>query len=115
MQNISGMKRLVEEPNDLSSDVLSSGLFVVHDTSTGGQDDVAELTRRQQLDDPLLKVTKLDVVAGRDDTGLVETAVELNDNLATAVVVNLLEFTNVACAQTLSAQIRQDCSDRINM
>ena len=95
--------------------MLSSGLFVIHDTSTGSQDDVAELTRRQQLDNPLLEVAKLDVVAGRDDTSLVEAAVELNDNLATAVVVDLLEFTNVACAQTLSAQVRQECSDRINM
>jgi hypothetical protein len=52
--------------------VLATGLLVVHDTSTGGQDNVAELTRGQQLDNPLLEVTELDVVAGGDDTGLVE-------------------------------------------
>lgn len=109
------MKCLVEKSNDLSCDMLSSGLLVIHDTSTGGQDNVAELTRRQQLDNPLLKVAKLDVVAGRDDTGLVEAAVELDDNLVAAVVVDLLEFTNVSCAQNLSARVRQECSDRINM
>jgi len=87
---------LVEEPNDLSGDVLSSGLFVVHDTSTGGEDDVAKLTRWQQLHHPLFEVPELDVVAGGDDTGLVETAIELDDNLATAVVIHLLEFANVA-------------------
>jgi len=52
--------------------VLSPGLLVVHDASGGGEDDVAELTRWQELDDPLLKVTKLYVVAWADDTGLVE-------------------------------------------
>ena len=64
---------LVEEANDLAGNVLSSGLLVVHDTSRGGQDDVAELTGRQQLDDPLLEIGQADVVAGRDDTSLVET------------------------------------------
>ena len=76
--------------------MLSAGLLVVHDTGRGGQDDIAELTGRQQLDDPLLEIGQADVVAGRDDTGLVETAVELDNNLAGAVVVDLLELANVA-------------------
>lgn len=87
---------LVEEADDLAGNVLSSGLLVVHDTSRGGEDDIAELTGRQQLDDPLLKIGQADVVAGRDDTSLVETAVQLDDNLAGAVVIDLLELANVA-------------------
>lgn len=66
-------QRLVEEANDLAGDVLATGLLVVHDTSGGGQDHVAELTGRQQADGPLLQVGKLDVVARRDNTGLVQT------------------------------------------
>jgi hypothetical protein len=69
---------------------------VVHDTGRGGKDNVTELTRGQQLDNPLLHVAELDVVAGRDDTGLVDAAVELDDDLAVAVVVDLLELANVA-------------------
>lgn len=76
--------------------MLAAGLLVVHDTSGGGQDDETELTGREKLLDPLLHILELDVVAGRDDTGLVETAVELDDDLAVAVVVNLLELANVA-------------------
>ena len=76
--------------------MLASGLLVVHDTGRGGQDNVAELTGGQQLDDPLLEVGETDVVSGGDDTSLVETAVQLNDNLARSVVVNLLELANVA-------------------
>lgn len=76
--------------------MLSAGLLVVHDTSRGGEDDVAELTGREQLDNPLLEVSEADVVAGRDDTGLVEAAVELDNDLAGAVVIDLLELANVA-------------------
>lgn len=46
---------------------------MVHDTSRGGEDDVAELTRGQELGGPLLEVTELDGVAGVDDTALVQT------------------------------------------
>ena len=88
---------LVEETNDLARDVLATGLLVVHDTGRGGEDDVAELTGREQLDNPLLEVGETDVVAGGDDTGLVEAAVKLDNNLAGAVVVDLLELANVAC------------------
>lgn len=57
-------RRLVEETNDLAGNVLAAGLLVVHDTGGGGQDDVTELTRGKELDNPLLHVAELDVVAG---------------------------------------------------
>lgn len=88
--------RLVEEANDLAGDVLATGLLVIHNTGGGGQDDVAELTGREQLDNPLLEVGEADVVPGGDDTRLVEAAVELDDDLAGAVVIDLLELANVA-------------------
>jgi len=67
---------------------------VVHDAGAGGEDDFAELTGREQFHNPLLEVRELNVVAGRDDTALVETAVELDDNLVAAVVVDLLKLAN---------------------
>jgi hypothetical protein len=88
---------LVEEADDLASDVLSASLLVVHDAGRGGEHNVAELTRWQQVDNPLLEVAELDVVAWGDDTALVQAAVELDDNLAVAVVIDLLELANVAC------------------
>lgn len=45
---------------------------MVHDTSRGGEDDVSELTGWEQTDNPLLELTELNVVAGRDNTSLVE-------------------------------------------
>ena len=76
--------------------MLAAGLLVIHDTGRGGQDNVAELTSGQQLGDPVLEVGETDVVAGGDDTSLVETAVELDNDLARTVVVDLLELANVA-------------------
>ena len=76
--------------------MLAASLLVVHDTSGGGQDDVTELTRGEELDNPLLDIAELDVVAGGDDTGLVDAAVKLDDDLAVAVVIDLLELANVA-------------------
>jgi nitrogen regulatory protein PII len=67
---------LVEETKDLASNVLPPGLLVVHDTGRGGENDETELTRGKELDDPLLEVTELDVVAGGDDTGLVELQIQ---------------------------------------
>jgi len=68
---------LVEEPDDLSCNVLASRLLVVHDTGRSCEDHVSELTGRQELDDPLLEICEADVVSGRDDTGLVEAKIEL--------------------------------------
>lgn len=91
-------RRLVKEAENLASNVLPASLLVVHDTGRGGQHDVTELTRWQQVDDPLLEVTELDVVTWGDNTALVQAAVELDDDLAVAVVIDLLELANVAYA-----------------
>lgn len=69
---------------------------MVHDTSRGGHDDVAEGTGGHEHGDPALNLVERDVEAGGDDTALVDAAVELDDNLAVAVVVNLLELVDVA-------------------
>ena len=87
--------------------MLATSLLVVHDAGRGGEDDVAELTGGQQLDNPLLEVGETDVVAGGDDTGLVEAAVELDDDLAGAVVVDLLELADVACRMRFSKMLRE--------
>ena len=67
--------------------MLSSGLLVVHDTSRGGKDDVTELTGGEEVGDPLLNIANSDVETGRDDTGLVKTTVELDNDLTRAVVI----------------------------
>jgi len=69
---------------------------VVHNTGGGCENDVSELTRWQKLDDPLLEICEADVVSWGDDASLVQSAVQLDDNLSGSVVINFLEFSNVA-------------------
>lgn len=80
--------------------MLATGLLVVHDAGRGGEDDESERTRGEEQVNPRLDLVNLDVEARRDDSGLVEATVELDDNLARAVVVDDLEGTNVACTTT---------------
>jgi hypothetical protein len=44
------------------------------------------------------------VTRSPDDTALVETPVELNDDLATTVVIDQLELTNVPCTSSVSSK-----------
>ena len=72
-------------------------ILVVNDTLGGGEHDLAELTRRQQVDNLLLNVHNAEVEARADHTALVEAADELHDDLARAVVIDNLKLADVAC------------------
>lgn len=76
--------------------MLATGLLVVHDAGRGRKDDEAERTGGEEEVDPRLDLVDLDVEPGRDDASLVEPAVELDDNLAGAVIVDNLELSDVA-------------------
>jgi hypothetical protein len=93
--------------------VLSPGLLVVHDTSRGGEDDLAEGTGGEEQVDPVLNGVNGDVEAGRDDARLVETAVELDDDLAASVVVDDLELADVACAERTERGSRVMCMGKV--
>ena len=69
---------------------------MIHDTSTRRQDDITELTTWEQLDNPLFEISELDVVPRRDNTCFVESAIELDHDLAVAVVINFFELANIA-------------------
>ena len=68
-----------------------------HDAKSGGQNDVAELTGREKVDDPLLNFVLGDIESGTDDAALVETSGQLNYDLAGSVIVDDLKFPDVSC------------------
>jgi hypothetical protein len=70
---------------------------VGHDALTGTDKDVSELTAGQQVNGPLLEFTVFDIESRGDDTALIETSSQFNDNLSSSVIVNNFEFTNVSC------------------
>jgi len=69
---------------------------VVHDTVWGGEDEMAELTRWEQIGSELLNLVQGNVKSWRNDTALVQSTEEIDDNLSTSVVVDDLELSNVS-------------------
>lgn len=76
--------------------MLLSGLLVVHNTSRSGENNVTKLSGRQKSGDPLLNLVDTDIKARRNDSSLVQTTSELDNNLASSVIIDILEFSNVA-------------------
>ena len=91
--NIGSLKDISK---DLSSHVLPSGLLVVHDTGRSCQYDDAERTGGHEPVNPVFNLVERDVESGGNDTTLVDTAIELDDDLAGTVVVDVLKFVNVS-------------------
>jgi len=87
---------LVDVTKQLATGVLATRLFVIKNTSGSGEDDDTEPTGRKEQVYPGLDLVRLDVVARRDHASLVETTVQLDDNLARAVVIDDLELADIA-------------------
>lgn len=94
---LGGLAGLIKEAEDLATSVLPPSLLVIHDTQRRCQNDVPELTGREQVDDPLLNLAVLDVEARADHAAFVDATNELNHNLTRAVVIHNLELSDVAC------------------
>jgi hypothetical protein len=76
--------------------VLSAGLLVIHNTVGGGEHQLTELAGRKQVGSQLLNLVQGHVESGRDDTALVQTTEQVDDNLAASVIIDNLEVTNVS-------------------
>ena len=98
---------LIKVSQNLPTRVLATSLLVVHDACRSGQHNEPELTRRQQVVDPFLDFTDLDVETGGDDTGLVQATVQLDDDLAGAMIVNDLKLANVSYKQMLALDVNK--------
>ena len=88
--------RSVEEAEDFATDMLGTSLVVVHDALVGGQDDNTELTGGEDGVGEVLELLEGKIEAGGDDTALVQTTVEVDNDLAGASIVDDLELVDVA-------------------
>lgn len=96
--------------------MLPPRLLMIHNPRRGSQDDLAKRPSRQQQVHPGLNyhppisiptrsrarkggptVVDGDVEAGGDDAGLVESPIQLDHHFPAAMVVDDLEFADVAC------------------
>ena len=89
-------KSSIKESNDLATNVSLPGFLVGEDALVGGDDEVAELPGGEDTVGPLLEVGEGEVVAGGDDSTLVDAADEFHHNLLGPVVIDDLELPDVA-------------------
>ena len=98
----------VEETKDLSSNLLSSGFFVIKNTLVGGEDDVSELSWWKNLGEELFEVLELEIESWWDDTALVQSSVEVNNDFAVSGIIDDLEFVDVSMLLHLSEELDDD-------
>ena len=101
----------VEESEDLSSNVAGSGFVVVHDTLVGGEDDVTELSGGEDGGVEVLELGEGEVESGGDDTALVESTVELDNDLSGTGIIDDLELVDVAMALHASEELNEHLGD----
>ena len=89
--------KLIEKTEHLTPNLATSRFLVVHDPRRSRHDDGTEQTRRQQAPDPLLDVVVRQIISRRDDAALVDSPVQLDDNLTRSVIVDVFELVDVAC------------------
>lgn len=68
---------------------------MVHDAIGGGEHQLTELARGEQVGRQLLDLVQGDVESGGDDTALVQTTEQVDDDLSASVIVDDLEVSNV--------------------
>ena len=101
----------VEETEDLSTDLVFSGLIVIHDTLVGGEDDVSELSGWENGVNELLEILKLEVESWGDNTALVESSVKINNDLSASGIIDDLEFTDVSVGLHASEELDDNLGD----
>lgn len=69
-----------------------------HNTISGRQNNVSELTRWQKIHNPLLNFTVFNIESRADNTTLVQSSCQFNDNLVRPVIIDDFEFPNVSCS-----------------
>lgn len=84
-----------KESQDLATSVLAASLLVVHDAVGRSKHEVTELPAGQNVRSPLLNVVKRNVITWGNHGTLVDATQKLDHDLATAMVVHNVEFTNV--------------------
>ncbi len=69
---------------------------MIHDSYTSSQDDVSELTRGQQVLDPLLHLRSLNIKPRADNSAFIDTSIQLHHDLSGTVIIDDFKLTNVS-------------------
>lgn len=75
--------------------MLFTCFLMVHDARRSCKNDVSELTRWEVVGSMLVELSNTDVETGTDNGALVETSSKVDDDLASTMVIDDLEFSDV--------------------
>ena len=82
--------------------------MVIHDSLVGGQENVAELSGWEDVVKEGLEVFDFQVESWRDDSALVESSVQVNDDLSISSIIDDLEVVDVSVLLHLSEELDDD-------
>ena len=91
--------------------MLSTGFVVIHDALVSRQDNLAELTGWEDSVREVLEVPELEIEVRGDHTALVESSVEVHNDLSATGIVDDLEFTDVSMRLHHSEELDQGLGD----
>lgn len=91
--------------------MLGTSLVVIHDALVSGEDNNAELTGGKDSGGELLEILEGEIETGGDNTALVETTVQVDDDLASASVIDDLELVDVAVSLHDLKELNEDLGD----
>ena len=91
--------------------MVGSGFGMVHDTLVGGEDDETELSGWEDLIDELLEILQFQVESWWDDTGLVESSVQIDNDLSGSLVINDLEVWDITMFLHASKELDNNLGD----
>jgi len=91
--------------------MLGSSFVVVHDTLVGGEHDETELSGGEDGVVEVFELGESEVESGGDDTALVESSVELDNDLSGSGVIDNLELVDVAVLLHASEELDENLGD----
>jgi hypothetical protein len=105
---------LIKVAQNLATRPFLPRFSVIHNTIRRRKHNVSKLTSREQVVHPSLDIGQFDVEAGRDHTTLVQTPVELHNDLSSAAIIDELKLANVAVLHHHSEELDHDLGCRAN-
>jgi hypothetical protein len=88
--------------------------MMIHNSISSGKDDVAKLSRWEDLVAPVLNLVDWNVKSWRDDSALVNSSKELDDDFSGSVVIDDFEFSNVSFLLHNFKELDEDLGARSN-
>jgi len=103
----------VKETKYFTTDLLSLGFFVIHNTLIGCQNYISELTGGQNAVGEILEILQLKIKSRGDNTALVKASIQVNNNFTGASIINNSKLVDVAFSLHQTEDFDEDFGDGV--